>query len=273
MLGVVMGVLLLAAQDEKPLAGSLPPLPPPPERGMHGPDDRPRGKLFISPMGEPFRGPDPIGQWFDGADANHDGALTRAEFEADAARFFAVLDRGRDGEIDPDDIDYYETRLVPEIRVGGEGGGMPGGRTGGGRRGGGGGRRGGGPPGGGGMGGGGMGGGGMGGDGAGSRPAQHYADTRRGAALYGFFDFPEPITVADANFNRGVDPGEFRAADARFALLDRNHDGRITRGDLPHIVLNDGGGGRPPSGGHRRGDGPGVPLGGDGGRPGDRDGN
>ncbi len=105
----------------------------------------PRGRLFISPMGEPFRGErggaDPQDIWFQNADTDHDGALSRAEFSKDAARFFAVLDRGRDGEIDPDDIDYYETVLAPEIRVGGGGGGRftgGAGRGGGGHRGGGG---------------------------------------------------------------------------------------------------------------------------------------
>ncbi|MDQ2877552.1 MAG: hypothetical protein M3R41_00550, partial [Pseudomonadota bacterium] len=124
----------------EPLAGSLPPLDPPSgehERGMHGAGLRHRGPVFISPMGEPFRGPDPQLQWFDQADANHDGVLTRAEFEADAKRFFTILDRGHDGEIDPDDIEFYETQLVPEVRAGDGFGGGGGARSGGGHRGGG----------------------------------------------------------------------------------------------------------------------------------------
>ena len=238
MLGTMLGwALIAAAQDAPPLAGTLPPMPPPrsaPERR----DDRPRGRLFISPMGEPFRGPDPIRQWFDGADVNQDGALTADEFVADAMRFFAVLDRGKDGEIDPDDIEHYETVLAPEIRTGGEGIGA-GPPSGGGRRGGGE-RRGGGGPGSGGRRGGG---GSPGGDGlsfgsGGAAKAPRYADTRRGAARYSFFDYPEPIVVADTNFNRGIDPGEFRSATLdRFAVLDKNHDGRITRGELPKLVV------------------------------------
>lgn len=238
MLGAMLGwALMAAAQDAPPLAGTLPPLPPPrpaPERR----DDRPRGKLFISPMGEPFRGPDPIRQWFDGADTNKDGALTADEFVADAMRFFAVLDRGKDNEIDPDDIEYYETRLAPEIRTGGAaapGGGTP--RAAGGRRGGGGGggRRG---------GGGGMGGGDQPGSfsfgSGGTAKAPKYADTKRGAARYSFFDYPEPVVVADTNFNRGVDPTEWRSAALdRFATLDKNHDGRITRGELPRLTPPD----------------------------------
>lgn len=251
MLGIMLALALQATTttQDKPLAGSLPPMPAPsPPRG--GP--RLRGRLFISPMGEPFRGPDPVRQWFDGADANHDGVLTADEFVADAARFFAVLDRGHDGEIDPDDIEYYETVLAPEIRTGGAGAGTPGG---GGRAGAGGGRHGGGGGGGGGRRGGYGGGRGAGGaDGAGggetaSQP-QRYDSVRRGAARFGFFDYPEPVVVADTNFNRGVDPGEFRAAALdRFAMLDKKHDGRIMFGELPKLAMPTPG----QSGGERRG--------------------
>ena len=206
-----------------------------------------RGRLFISPMGEPFRsekgGADPVDLWFQQADINHDGALSRDEFEKDAVRWFSVLDRGHDGEIDPDDIEYYETVLAPEIRVGGGGGGGGGGARsgmrGGGGRGGGGGHRGGGI--GGGMGGGGghRGGGSRGGgDGDGQGGGEtHVTEGKQGAARYSWFDFPEPITVADTNFNRGIDPREFlKAADDRFDMLVRNHDGLIHRGDLPKIA-------------------------------------
>lgn len=251
MMGMMLGWALQAAVQDKPLAGSLPPMPPPrPERS----EPRPRGRLFISPMGEPFRGDDAVRLWFDGADTDHDGKLTPAEFVADAARFFAVLDRGHDGEIDPDDVEYYETVLAPEIRTGGDG--AAGGGGGGAARGGyGGGRRGGGGGGGGRRGGGGSGGGRpSGGDGSAAQP-QHYTEVRRGAARFGFLDYPEPVTAADTNLNRGVDAVEFRAAALdRFALLDRNHDGRITRDELPPLPSagttggwrGRGRGGRPP---------------------------
>lgn len=255
MLGTILVWALIAAQDQPPLAGTLPPMPPPRSEPDRRRDDRPRGRLFISPMGEPFRGADPIRQWFDGADTDKDGALSAEEFVADAMRFFAVLDRSKDNEIDPDDIAFYETVLAPEIRTGGEGAGpMAGGRAsgGGGRRGGGGGGRRGGD--------GGPGGGagnGMSFGNGGAAKAPKYADTKRGAARFSFFDYPEPVVVADTNFNRGVDRTEFRvAALDRFAVLDKNHDGRITRGELPKLVVPDddgprgrGGYGRPPAGG------------------------
>ena len=168
----------------------------------------PRGRLFISPMGEPFRsekgGVDPVDLWFQQADSNHDGALSRDEFQKDAARWFAVLDRGHDGEIDPGDIEYYESALVPEIRVDSEEAPNAGGDDGEG-----------------------------GSDSSSPKPTFH---VKLGAAHYSYFDYPEPVMVADTNFNRGVDPREFqRAADKRFDLLDTNHDGKIERGELPKI--------------------------------------
>ncbi len=107
--------------------------PPPGEPGPQ----RPRLQLFISPAGEPFRAPAdapyPVAAWFAGADANHDGALSRDEFVADAARFFAVLDADHDEVIDGFEVSTYEKKIAPEILLGGMamGGGGP---DGGGRR-------------------------------------------------------------------------------------------------------------------------------------------
>ncbi len=244
-----------------------------PHRGPMGGGEGPRARLFISPMGEPFRSPAgseaPQDAWFHGADANHDGALSLAEFETDALRFFAVLDRGHHNEIEPEDIDYYETVLAPEIRVSDAGGGGMGGgmrRGGGGGRGGGRGGRGGGGGGGHrGGGGGGYGGGGPGGSGeAGSSAPTRSTYGKQGAARYSYFDFPEPVTATDTNFNRGIDPGEFqRAADQRFDALDRNHDGKIDHGELPRIDPAPGfGGPRGGRGGRGGWRGGGRPMGG-----------
>jgi hypothetical protein len=194
-------------------------------------------------MGEPFRQDGPGGgsaAWFAQADRDHDGRLSRAEFRADADRFHALLDVNHDGEIDPAEIDRYETEIAPEIRVGASpdvamgGGGRRGGPPGG--------------PGGGGPGGG-PGGGGPGGGGGMMRggPGGGVRSFPQGAARYGYLDLPEPVVAADANFNRGVMLAEFRAAaERRFDLLDPDRDGFISQSELPMR-----GGGRGPRRGGR----------------------
>src|SRR4051812_14763330 len=76
---------------------------------------------FISPMGEPFRArsstDDTLANWFKLADRNGDGMLTQDEMVADAERFFAKLDTNRDGQIDPDELIYYEWEIAPDIQV------------------------------------------------------------------------------------------------------------------------------------------------------------
>ena len=208
---------IATAQTAPPAAPSAPASAPPPAEPpitVTARAQAPRGprRIFISPMGQPFRGteaaPDPERAWFDSVDTNHDGALTLAEFKSDAGRFFTILDRKRDGEIDPDDIDYYENTLAPEVRSGnavgsgiiarvqdGEGGAST----------------------------------------QGTRGVLYDAGTL-GAARFSYFDLPEPVTAADRNFNRGVDPMEFgRAAEQRFDSLDKNHDGKLTWDELPHV--------------------------------------
>ncbi len=156
--------------------------------------------VFISPMGEPFRrsqGPgEPIERWFQGADADHDGAITVTEFQADAARFFATLDVNHDNEIAPDEIIRYETEIAPEVQSGI--------RT----------------------------------VTFGPNRNTRRVRTRPGDGPYGMgsqalLALPEPVVSADADFNRGVSPAEFRhTAGQRFLLVDRNHDGRLTRDEL-----------------------------------------
>lgn len=229
----------------------------PPGEGWH------RRSLFISPMGEPFRGPtgrsELLGLWWAGADHDRDGKLTLTEFRADAIRWFGVLDSNHDGVITPDEVTFYETELIPELSGGFAPGGGGGPGPGGGRPGGGGRHGGGGGGGGGGMGGGSMGGGGgMGGGGrrGGSddsdpsatggtrRPA--YTGERQGAARFGLLAIPEPVTGADADMNRNITPDEFAAsAKRRFAMLDADGDGVLDRAELPDMPE-----GRP--GGRRR---------------------
>jgi Ca2+-binding EF-hand superfamily protein len=179
---------------------------------------------FISPMGEPFHtdGGDktPETLWFERVDANNDGKITRAEFTADAGRFFRALDVNHDNIIGPEEIDRYEQEIAPEASGFGD---MEGrGRM------------------------------------ARKRTKTHnpyqtddahspeddhsppYDSTRTGASRFGYFDMPEPLVAMDINLDRRVTPKEFvDAAYQRFNLLDTNHDGVLTRDELPHL-----GGGR-----------------------------
>lgn len=216
--------VLLAAGCASTDKGPLPVQPP----------SGPRRGVFISPMGEPFRastgGGDLIGRWFAGADADHDGALTRAEMEADAVRFFRTLDSDGNGELGPPEIAHYETEVAPEISLGSQMGRFGGPRQG--RMGRGGGRRGGGGPGGGGPGGG-MPRGEESGDGGQVSGKRATSRLPEGASRYALLDLPEPVIAADADFDRAVSAAEFRAAAAeRFAALDRDRDGRIMRSEL-----------------------------------------
>lgn len=205
---------------------------------------------FISPMGEPFRSKPgdkpPEELWFAQADRDGDGKITRAEFLADAGRFFQLLDVNHDREIGPEEIQHYEEDIAPEVRSGdfdppppGAASGHRGGHGGGGSR-----RR------------GGMGHAGeqeSGQDDGGSSsnifPSERYDASNEGASRYSYLDLPEPVAAADTDFNRGVSPREFAAAaNERFDALDANHDGVLTRDELPKL-----GGARSHSRGGRHG--------------------
>lgn len=161
------------------------------------------GRMFISPMGEPFRPrdreDDSLADWFNQADGNHDGQLTLAEMQQDADRFFALLDTNHDGEIDPDEISHYENVVAPEVTSGSSFGMMEG-------------------------------------EGGEGRGRGHRAgffrggdDTHQGAGRFGLLDLPEPVVSADSNFNRGVSQAEFRQAAAqRFIALDVDHHGYLS---------------------------------------------
>ncbi|HWE47896.1 MAG TPA: hypothetical protein VG407_17895 [Caulobacteraceae bacterium] len=188
---------------------------------------------FISPMGEPFRGKAadayPVEAWFKGADAGAKGYLTKQDFEADAQRFFKALDTDGDGALGDQEIDAYENHLVPEIKSA------------------------------------------MGPDpnavhynpsaidlgqmngeqpvtyrdsasridddkAANQGKADRQADLarRRGAGVFGFFDEPEPVRAADTNIDFRISMKEWmEAADRRYAQLDKRHDGKVTRDELP----------------------------------------
>ncbi|MEO7634284.1 MAG: EF-hand domain-containing protein [Sphingomicrobium sp.] len=173
---------------------------------------------FVSPMGEPFRGrvggKDAFVAWFRQADRNRDDTLTIDEFEADADRFFARLDLNRDSQIDPDELVHYEWEIAPEIQVNSRlkrpGAGITRDdslsldryekqqrrrRT--------------------------------------EREAAYDPDGLQGASRYALLDIPQPVAAADADLNRATSALEFRqAAAVRFGLLDAQHRGRLTFGEL-----------------------------------------
>ena len=182
--------------------------PPPVPCGYHG------EQLFVSPMGEPFRAPDgappPVGAWFAGADANHDGRLTLAEMAADADRFFTTLDLDGDGEIAPAELANYENKIAPEIRLY-QSRGFPGS-----------------------------------GDPAGSKREQRERRQRSkngtdyggelGAGQFAWLNIPEPVAAADLDMNRGVSRAEFRsAAIARFRRIDTANASALTLATLPPL--------------------------------------
>ena len=207
---------LAVALAAGPAVAQLQPKPAPPPR------------IFLSPSGEPFRlgpdMPDPLAAWFAGADTGHLGYLDRAEFRADAARFFKTLDANGDGMVDGFEVQAYETKIVPELADWSEGigeGPAPGAGE---------------HPGGGGHGrheGGGHGGEHQGGE----HPGGDAAHPPRGQRIAQLINEPEPVSDADFNFDSHITPDEWmRAADQRFDLLDKAQTGKLTLDALRAIL-------------------------------------
>ncbi|MBI1685409.1 EF-hand domain-containing protein [Caulobacter hibisci] len=193
--------------------------PPPGEGGPRGPGGPGGGgkQVFISPAGEPFRAeggqPYPVAAWFAGADADHDGALTKAEFVADSLRFFDRLDTDKSGVLDGFEVSTYERTIAPEIV---QASAMPqqameapsGGED-----------------------------GGPGGDGPRRRP-NGLGNMLLGATPFALLAEPQPVMGADADFNRRVTRDEeAKAAASRFKLLDKDGDGRLTLAELPKTAM------------------------------------
>ena len=175
---------------------------------------------FVSPMGEPFRSrsreDDPFPRWFRQADGNQDGLLTADEMRADAERFFARLDGNRDGRIDSEERMTYENEIAPEVQsnsqwkqtrqeIAAEA---------------------------------------LSGDNRRDRRKRwdknidgYQLDGLQGAARYGLLNLPEPVSGADADFNRIITLDEFRSAALyRFQLLDSDRSGRLTIQNLEALI-------------------------------------
>jgi len=209
-------------------------------------------QLFISPAGEPYRAkpgePYPVAVWFKQADLNHDGVVTLEEFRADHAGFFSALDYDDAGVLDGGKISFYEKRVLPDVYMPSTMGLNDLSRTSRPRlglalaqpdR-----------------------------DGAvliqaqvitpqapeGSHPNEDRAYSGLGAkgpapelnssrpkkpellaaAYYGLLGEAEPIRDADTDLDGRVTKEEFMAAaDRRFKLLDKRHDGKLTLDELP----------------------------------------
>lgn len=175
------------------LAAAVQPAPNVPEPSRHW------TRIFISPVGEPFRprqrGEDTMATWFTQADTNHDGYLAVEEMEADAARFFARVDTNHDGEIDPDEVTHYEEVIAPEVQSGSH----------------------------------------YSLDGDSGESRRHHGGGRaeqlgyQGASRFSLLDLPEPVAAADEDLSRGISLQEFKhAARRRFVALDVEHQGRLT---------------------------------------------
>lgn len=186
------------------------------------PLQRPPARVFLSPSGEPFRRsadmPDPLAAWFAQADTGRLGYLDRAEFRADATRFFHRLDENGDGIVDGFEVQDYESKVVPELADWSEG--IPVSDMGSGRH-----DHDGGP--------------GGHGDGHGRRdhghqpPGGDHQRNSRAPAIAQLIAEPEPVTAADFNFDSHITLDEWmRATDARFAVLDKDHTGKLTLDEL-----------------------------------------
>jgi hypothetical protein len=82
-------------------------------------------RVFVSPSGEPFRpdaaAPDGFEAWFARVDTQRVGRIDRAEFRADAARFFRQVDTNGDGVIDGFEVAAYERTVAAELDISGQG--------------------------------------------------------------------------------------------------------------------------------------------------------
>jgi hypothetical protein len=163
-----------------------------------------------------------VDAWFKQADTNADGALTRDELITDSLAFFDRLDANKDGAVDGWENGDYEKKVAPEIMSRAalavakpkEANRPAGGRY---------------------------------------RPTLSPYDrpkngaesgkmvadqSRAGAGLYGLLNEIQPVMGQDSDFNRRISKAEATAAAKdRFALLDKDKDGKLVLETLPVTPL------------------------------------
>jgi hypothetical protein len=192
-------------------------------------DDLPYN-VFFSPCGQPFRAkraaPYPVVDWFKQANRKGDGKLDKAEFIADAAAFFQLLDLNADGILDRFEVSVYERKIAPEV-IGGHvtvglgyglrarlwlaqaehegpdpnaGGLAPGGTP----------------------------------------EPKGLDESGVGASPYGFFQEPEPVMAADLDITGVISRKNFlKLADMHFATLDEDTLGYLTLIKLPKTPVQE----------------------------------
>lgn len=82
-----------------------------------------QGAILFSPNGEPLSGGPlghpkcevAIGGWFERTDANHDGAIDRAEFLTDAKNQFARMDQHQNGYLTSLDLSEFRAPYEPQV--------------------------------------------------------------------------------------------------------------------------------------------------------------
>ena len=179
-----------------------------------------KSAVYVSLMGEPFRtneaGQQPFDQWFELADQDADGGITRLEFRSDAEAFFARLDTNADKVIDADEMREYEYLAPGRTRAAAGGAQAMGAAS----------DR-------------------IKGPGEIEREMGHVPVVADGTAPSTSrirreigpstlaANVPQPVAMADLNIDRRVTLDEFtRTASNRFTRFDQDQDGRLSRKEL-----------------------------------------